>query len=317
MKVLLIDADSTIPNLALMKLSAYLKNNGHIVEFKRLGIPYYPNKKKITHHIQNEYDRIYCSVVFEGSDKWVCGDNIEFGGTGVSLTKKLPDEVEQQIPDYSLYPDNDTSYGFITRGCIRNCWFCKVPRKEGKIHQVDTVDNIVRHKKVKFLDNNFLAFPNCNEILEALVKKQIKCQFNQGLDIRLITETNSNLLSKLNYWGNYTFAFDDIKCKSLIERGLEKMQWRKDWQLRFFVYCNPKQSISSIMQRIEFLRRNKCLPYIMRDISCWESKYSPFYTDLAAWGNQPNLLKKMTFHEFLEKRHKSKDRISFSKALYK
>ena len=39
---------------------------------------------------------------------------------------------------------------------IRKCSFCKVPKKEGYIKQVSNVDDIVQHKKVKFLDNNFL-----------------------------------------------------------------------------------------------------------------------------------------------------------------
>ena len=40
--ILLIDADSVIPNLALMKLAQYYKD----VELIKLNLPYYPNKKK-------------------------------------------------------------------------------------------------------------------------------------------------------------------------------------------------------------------------------------------------------------------------------
>jgi len=47
MKVLLIDADSTIPNIALMKLSAWHKSLGDDVELVRVNLPYYPNKKKL------------------------------------------------------------------------------------------------------------------------------------------------------------------------------------------------------------------------------------------------------------------------------
>ena len=46
MRVLLIDADSTIPNLAIMKLSTYHKNRGDKVDFMKLGLPYYPGRKK-------------------------------------------------------------------------------------------------------------------------------------------------------------------------------------------------------------------------------------------------------------------------------
>jgi len=46
MKVLLVDADSTIPNIALMKLSAWHKFLGDDVELVRANLPYYPNRKK-------------------------------------------------------------------------------------------------------------------------------------------------------------------------------------------------------------------------------------------------------------------------------
>lgn len=318
-KVLLVDADSKIPNLVLMKLSTYHKAKGDNVELIRLNIPYYPNRKKVIHYIPNIHDKIYCSIIFDGSKEWIRGNNIHFGGTGYSLDIILPEEIENLSPDYSLYPENDTSYGFISRGCIRNCPFCKVPEKEGYIRQVNQVNNIVRHKKVKFLDNNFLALPNHNEILRELIDKKIKCQFNQGLDIKLITENNSDLLSKLNYLGDYIFAFDNWNYLKIIENKLPLLSWRKDWQLKFFVYCNPNMELVNISNRIEFLRENKCLPYVMRDVTCWESEHSPFYIDVAAWGNQPNLFKKMTFADFLERRHKSKNaekRIKNNKFLY-
>jgi hypothetical protein len=318
-KILLVDADSVIPNLALMKLSAYHKLVGNSVELLRLGIPYYPNRKKIIHNIPSGYDVIYCSVVFEGVKEYVKGEGIIFGGTGHSLSIELPEYIEQLQPDYSIYPDNDTSYGFISRGCIRNCYFCKVPEKEGYIRQVNTVDNIVRHKKVKFLDNNILALPNHKEILRELIDKNIKCQFNQGLDIRLVDEENSVLLSNLRYIGEYIFAFDDWAYLKQMERKLPLLSWRRPWQLKFFVYCNPNMELDNITNRVEYLKDRECLPYLMRDITCWESENRHFYTDIAAWCNQPHLFKNMTFPEFLRKRHttkNSKKRIASSEALY-
>lgn len=317
-KVLLVDADSVIPNLALMKLSTYHKAKGDNVEFLRLGISYYfSSRKKVVHNISTEYDIIYCSIVFDNTIDYVKGDNIIFGGSGYSLSVELPHHIEQLLPDYSIYPDNDTSYGFISRGCIRNCYFCVVPEKEGHIHQVNTIDNIVRHKKVKFLDNNILALPNYKDILRELIDKKIRCQFNQGLDIRLLDEENSILISKLNYMGEILFAFDDWAYLKIIECKLPLLSWRKEWRIKFYVYCNPNMKLSNIVNRIEYLKNNKCLPYIMRDITCWKSENSPFYIDIAAWCNQPNLFKKMSFSEFLKKRHTSGERIASSDTLYK
>jgi hypothetical protein len=319
MRVLLIDADSTIPNLALMKLSTYYKSLNGEVDFVQLHIPYYPSKEKKNKYVYTKpYDLAFCSVIFDGNSDYVQGKNIEFGGTGSKdIMKCLPDEIENLDPDYSLYPENNISYGFISRGCIRNCSFCKVPKKEGYIRQVSTIDKIVKHPITKFLDNNILSLPNHKEILQELIDKKIKCQFNQGLDLRLVDAENSKLLSQLNYYGEYIFAFDSWSYLKLLESKLQLLDWRKDWQLKFFVYAHPDMDISDITQRIDWLRANKCLPYLMRDIACWKSENHNFYTDLTSYCNQPAFFKKMELKDFLKKRNPKGIRAEVSYELYK
>lgn len=317
MKILLVDADSKIPNLALMKLSAFHKQKGDMITLLKLAISYYPNRRYKTHRLPSGYDKVYCSVIFKGAKAFIKGQSIIYGGSGHSLSENLPKEIETIEPDYSIYPDNDTSYGFISRGCIRNCYFCDVPKKEGKLRQVSDLDKIIKHKKVKFLDNNFLALASHKQILGKLISLNIKCQFNQGLDIRLIDKGNSILLSRLNYIGEYMFSFDEWAYLKIIELKLPLLSWRKDWQFKFFVYCRPDMKIENITNRIKYLRNKKILPYLMRDIACWDSKYQSFYTDLAAWCNQPRLFKKMNFLDFLNKRHtRRNERIYNSNFLY-
>lgn len=317
-KILLIDADSTIPNLALMKLSSYYKSLKYQVDLIKLNISYYPNKKNKINYINNTfYHKTYCSVIFENSINFIKGENIIYGGTGYNLTTNLPEYVENLNPDYSIYLDNDISYGFITRGCIRNCWFCKVPQKEGSIKKVNTITQIVKHKKVKFLDNNILAYDDHKLILKEIIEKKLKCCFNQGLDIRLLDSENSFLLSQIKYLGEYTFAFDDIKLKELIETKMKLLSWRKPWQIRFFIYVHPKMELSDTIKRIEWCKTNKCLPYIMRDLTCWSHENSNFYTDISSWCNQPNIFKKMEFEEFLKKRTTNTKRINTNINIYR
>jgi len=304
-KILLIDADSTIPNLALMKLSAYYRAKGYMIDLMKLNLPYYPNKKKRHHAISNlGYDKIFCSVIFEGNLPYIHGDNIIFGGTGVDLTTELEPEIENLQPDYTIYPENDTSYGFITRGCIRNCYFCKVPKKEGHIRQVNKPTDIIQHKKVKFMDNNILALPNHCEILEELAYLKVNCQFNQGLDIRLLTKESSELLSAMNYLGGrYTFAFDDRKHIKIIEKQMQLLSWRRPWEIRLFCYIHPTMPIEDTLFRLDWMKKNKCLPYVMRDISCWDSEYSHFYISLANWCNHVHLWTSMPFEDFVIKKN--------------
>ena len=299
MKICLVDADSVIPNLALMKISTYHKSKGNKVTLLKANLPYYPSRKKKLFKIPSGYDKVYASIVFEGNRKYIIGKDVVYGGTGVDLTTSLPGYVESCEPDYSIYPENDTSYGFISRGCIRNCSFCFVPKKEGKIRQVATVDDIVRHKKVKFMDNNFLALPNHKEILQELIDKKIKCCFNQGLDIRLLDEENSRLLSQVKYLGRMFFAFDDYKFLRVVERKVKLLKWVKPYACSFFVYTHPDMCISEVVKRVEWLDTHKFVPYIMRDIDCWSSLNNNFYVDLASYCNQPHIFIKMTFKEYL------------------
>ena len=129
MKVAIFDVDSKIPNLALMKLTAYHKQCGDSVEL------YSPLFKK-------DYDKIYASKIFNFSDRSMLDESrMTIGGTGWDLKKNLPDEIESLVPDYSLYgyPHN---IGFTQRGCRLKCSFCVVPEKEGKPYGVNTIDEL-------------------------------------------------------------------------------------------------------------------------------------------------------------------------------
>ena len=311
MNILLLDVDSKIPNLVLMKLSAYHKNKGDNVTLKKLNFKGYPNKNKPYHFYNNKYDKIYASIIFTFNKNILyiknC-DNIEIGGTGYNYTIKLSNEIDDCKEDYSIYPDNNISYGFITRGCIRNCFFCFVPFKEGSLYRYRTIDEIYqsKHKSIKFLDNNILAYDRHEQILQELINKNIKCEFNQGLDIRLLTESNAYLLSKLNYDSLYTFAFDDIKYKKIIENKFFILKkYFKDWQVRFFIFVSPKHTtIEDDIYRIEWCKNHKIFPYIMRHEECYYNKFlKNFYTDITAYYNQYNLIKSMNFEEYIFKRH--------------
>ena len=119
----LIDVDSKIPNLALMKISTYYKSLGEEVECERL---------------QEFYE-----------------DRIEIGGTGWDIKKTLDYDIEICKPDYDLYSVDDIASrmkgigtkehklkkaaeivnagkGFTSRGCIRKCPFVMVYNENEK-----------------------------------------------------------------------------------------------------------------------------------------------------------------------------------------
>ena len=144
-RILLVDVDSTIPNLALMKISSWYKDKGDNVKLIKLKLKRRKDgtlKEAVKIDLSENPDKLYASIVFK-TNKRVLDDivahhpefDIDIGGSGYDLHKELPPEIENMKPEYSLYPTNGASIGFSSRGCIRNkktCPFCIVSEKEGK-----------------------------------------------------------------------------------------------------------------------------------------------------------------------------------------
>ena len=160
MKIGLIDVDShNWPNLCLMKLSAYHKSQGDKVEWWKP---------------EGRYDVVYKSRVFTDtySKDTVTVTNAEqviCGGTGYGLIDNLPDAVEHSFPDYALYSQfSDTAYGFLSRGCPRNCGFCIVSGKEGRksIPVADLSEFWDGQKEIKLMDANLLACRDHEKLIQ-------------------------------------------------------------------------------------------------------------------------------------------------------
>lgn len=318
MKILLVNVDSRW-NMAIRKMYNYFRKENE-VEMLDLGFGGYPHKK--TKVIDGAgFDKVFVSNIFDINKDRVSVINCEevtFGGIGSNNPLlQLPAEIERTEPFY--FPDEDTSYGFITRGCIRKCWFCKVPKYEGGLKAYNTIESIVKHKKVKFLDNNILAYPDHMKVFQwCLDHPEIKVEFNQGLDFRLVNDENLEALSKLNYMGEYIFAFDEPKYQPLLEKKLALMKkWiSKPWKLKFYIYYHPSMELKQLFERVEWCRKHECLPYVMRDIACWDCEIKDFLIDYTAYCNQPAFFKKLSFPDFLNKRHKNKERIAGSLKVY-
>jgi hypothetical protein len=322
MKILLINIDSRF-NIAIRRMYNYYLQQGHEVDLKDLGFSAYPHQRTKKIDAAN-YDKVFISNIFEINKDRVSIENcddVTIGGIGSNKPEnKLPQEIEAVDPFY--FPKEDVSYGFITRGCIRNCWFCKVPTFEGRMQTYNSVEKVVysnpNFKRVSFMDNNILAHVGHLEIFDWLIERNIKCDFNQGLDFRLVNDTNLEKLANLNYFGNYIFAFDDPKYEAQLTKkiALMKKYIPAAWRFKFYIYFHPKMDINLALKRVEWCRQNECLPYLMRDAACWECEDKNFLIDFTAYCNQPAFFKKMHFGEFLFKRAISDERATQSLKRY-
>lgn len=229
MKIALVDVDGhNFPNLALMKLAAWHKAQRDSVEW------YDP--------LFSRPDRIYASKVFTFTpdfQDYAAGDPEPIlGGTGYDPAVKLPDEVERMIPDYAMYPDFPSAIGFLTRGCIRNCPWCIVPKKEGSLREVDDIERVAAgRKEVVLLDNNFLAADKefVREQLEKAARLRLKLDFNQGLDARLVTPENARLLTACRWIRYIRFSCDTVAMIEPIRRSVALLR-ECGFRREIFVY---------------------------------------------------------------------------------
>jgi hypothetical protein len=233
-RILLIDVDSTIPNLALMKISAWHKAKGDNVTLKKIKLKRRKDgtlKEPVKIDLSDKPDKVYASIVFK-TNKRVLDDlvsqypdlDIDIGGSGYDLHKELTPEIEKMKPDYSLYPECDSSYGFASRGCFRKCHFCIVDQKEGKFRRTQHPELWYNpaFKKITFFDNNILADKEWfMEVTSWCTEKKLEIQFNQGLDVRLLDEGIARRLLEMPKHGMVNFAWDDIKTEQAVRKGID------------------------------------------------------------------------------------------------
>lgn len=329
-KIGLIDVDGhNFPNLCLMKLSAYHKSRGDLVEW-------YSSERDM-------YDIVYMSKVFseeyspEISEPLNTKEVIK-GGTGYaiktqngreiydkSLDPELSSEIEHIYPDYSIYPEytgygkplkQQTAYGFLTRGCPRGCGFCHVAPKEGRCTQkvADLSEFWHGQGHICLSDPNILACPEWRELLSQLVKSGATIEFNQGLDARLITQEKANLLAAMKIKTPH-FAMDGMESVKAVRKGLQlyvnackkknkgKWNWRN---AKVFCLVNFDTTFEQDMQRIKVIQECGCQPYVM---IYNKPSASPILRRLQRWTNSTAIYAKSNdFYEY--------QRYTYKKVLY-
>lgn len=302
----ILDQKECFPNLALMKISAWHKAKGDSVEW------YQPL-------FSGHMDRVYISKVFSFSEEYpyyIDADEIKKGGTGYAISlvngrevfdkskhEDLPDEIEHIYPDYELYGITDTAYGYMSRGCPRGCGFCHVAPKEGKgSHKVADLSEFWRGQKyIQLYDPNTLACKEWKDILQQLMDSKAYVDFNQGVDIRLMTEEKAEMIKQIKIKSIH-FAFDRYQDREIIKPRLKTFADTTGWdrhKVTVYCLCGFDTTIEQDLERIYFIR-NEChfQPYVM----LYDKKHIPKghkLRKLQRWVNNPYIFWSCeTFEEY-------------------
>ncbi len=273
----MIDADShNFPNLPLMKLSAWHKQQGDSVEWYEPLLHGFPN---------TPLDKVYISKVFRFTPDYpyyVNALEVSKGGSGYCISlengkevyhkendNQLPYKVEHIYPDYSLYPKlaKDTAYGFMSRGCPRGCDFCHVEAKEGRMaYKVADLSEFWRgQKNIVLLDPNLIACKEWKDILQQLIDSHAWVDFSQGIDIRLMTEEKAEMIKRIRT-KNIHFAWDRYGDKEKIIPRFKEFKQITQWdkrKLTVYVLTNFNTTIEQDLERIYILRDLGYWPYVM------------------------------------------------------
>ncbi len=392
-KIGLVDADllcngTRHPNLALLKIAGFFRDNGYLRGFSDDHNSYELITNESNFNELMSYDYFYVSCVFTFTlenppailttllNDVFLSKRVRLGGTGSyanldvdegflekreedmhklekdSFLKTLKNksgeygiDMRTQMPDYHLYDDfvsvmenakasdayykdyKEYSIGFLTRGCFRRCSFCvnKLERKAMPYsrlsdfldNEIDETTGKLKRPYIYLWDDNFLASPYWERLLDELIATKRPFQFRQGLDERLLAqhkrgEDMARKLASANYHGDFIFAFDNWPDRKIIVKALKIWKhYCPKKETKFYLFCGFRQTrteekkflqdIAEIFMRICVLMRYGCLPYIMRHEDYKNSPMPNMYVQIARWCNQPGFFRNLSFWQFCYK----------------
>ncbi len=161
--------------------------------------------------------------------------------------------IEERVPDYGIlghidydYPVRDAYFGYASRGCVRKCSFCGVPKLEGGQREMPPITSLVvgvdeqfgPKKDLILMDNNVVASSRYKEVIAEIrdlgfqrdavfertnappVKRRV--DFNQGVDARILAKSPMYLREMAKICIDpLRIAFDHVGMRRVYERSVE------------------------------------------------------------------------------------------------
>lgn len=186
---------------------------------------------------------------------------VRAGGPAVALMSDYLSGVAEIGGDVDAITRHNPQATYTSRGCIRHCSFCAVPKIEGDLVELD--DWPVRPV---ICDNNLLAcsVAHFDKVIDRLKVAYAAVDFNQGLDARLLTKHHAQRLAEVA--GVVRLAWDSVGNESEFMRAfglLRSVRIPKD-RIRVYVMLGYKDTPEDARYRLETVHRLGIKPNPMR-----------------------------------------------------
>lgn len=228
--------------------------------------------------------------------------------------------IDEMIPDYELFNHSpqkyslidDSFFGYSTRGCKNNCEFCGVNKLEPKFIDYKGIKPYINEIRERYgdkpnlvlFDNNILASNQLKKAVNDIIDlgfgrdarfsytkgkfkytKQRTVDFNQGTDLRFMTEDKVKLLSMLAL-NPLRIAFDHIKFE---KKYIEKINLVAKYGIKHlsnYILYNFDDKPEDLWKRLQInIELNKKLDL---HIYSFPMKYIPIYQTDRSYINEPS-----------------------------
>lgn len=293
MKIGIIQIDGSYPNIALMQICHHHESIGDHVEWWNGPL------------FNHTYDKIYASKIFDFSPLPELPPDVIIGGSGIDWKNRLPEEIASHPPSYTLYKKCTYHIGFSMKGCRFKCKFCCVPQKEGRPHHNSSIDDLLMNpnggNRLMLLDNDFFGSPNWKADLNRIIELNLKVCFLQGLNIRIITPDQAELLSQCRYDNSrfnqryLTFAWDRFRDEKIVMKGIKICNDAgiPTKRMQFFVLIGFDTTPEEDYERVMKLKDLGAMPFVMP-----YNKKEKYQRAFAGWVNSRAIFKSVDWDDY-------------------
>lgn len=207
------------------------------------------------------------------------GYRVRAGGPAVAMQPDYLADVAEIGGNVNALPHHNPNATFTSRGCIRRCSFCAVPKIEGYLVELNDWE-----PKPIVCDNNLLACSkkHFDRVIDRL-KPIHKIDFNQGLDARLVTKYHAERLAELDI-DHLRLAWDSIRNENEFMKAFEVLHKAglPKRLFRVYVLIGFKDTPEDALYRLQTIRDLRLSTFPMRyqalDAASKNSYVGPHWT---------------------------------------